>query len=445
MLVVGEIHVVHDEVINSGIHDLVAANGAVPLPLDCYPVDEAAPALRCVHWAGAGETLRASLAAAAAGDVFPLLLCAYGCGPNSLVEHLFDDLLADYPHTVLESDGHGGSAGYVTRVQAFLHAVQGYRDARAAAPAPRSRRRRRADDGAGPVASGRPHRLERCERPVAVSLRTNRERTFLFGNIGGSGGRFAAAAMRGAGLDARSVGPTSPAALDKAPPGLLGQGVPALPAHLGHAGRLPRPCRRHHRRGRSRVRQHRPRLSGLPGQPVPGGPADPARAPRLRRRRRGGRLHAALRGLVADLGGVGRLGGRRPAQHDALLPLRHRAPPRRRGRPLPRLRRPPRGAAGGAPPDRQGQGPERRARAAVGLRGARRRGRRASSRRCRAAAVAPTSCARSFCAATSTCGSTSGATTSSSASSPTRACASSSNRSARSSSCSPCATRASTA
>jgi activator of 2-hydroxyglutaryl-CoA dehydratase/predicted nucleotide-binding protein (sugar kinase/HSP70/actin superfamily) len=222
VLVVGEVHVVHDKVINSGIHDLIAANGAVPLPLDCFPVDEAAPALRCVHWAGAGETLRAALTAATAGDVFPLLLCAYGCGPNSLVEHLFDDLLADYPHTVLESDGHGGSAGYVTRVQAFLYAVRGYREAHAVAgagahDAPGN------DDAASAASPVDPHRLERCERPVGLSLRNNRERTFLFGNIGGSGGRFAAAAMRGAGLDARSVGLTSPAALDKARQGCSGK------------------------------------------------------------------------------------------------------------------------------------------------------------------------------------------------------------------------------
>ena len=55
-----------------------------------------------------------------------------------------------------------------------------------------------------------PRHLERCERPVALSLRNNRERTFVFGNIGGSGGRFAAAAMRGAGIDARFVGPPRP-------------------------------------------------------------------------------------------------------------------------------------------------------------------------------------------------------------------------------------------
>ncbi len=211
VLVVGEVHVVHDEVLNSGIHELVAENGAVPLPLDCLPAGDDVPALRCVHWAGAGETLRAAVAAPDRGDVFPLLLCAYGCGPNSMVEHLFDDLLADYPHTVLESDGHGGSAGYVTRVQAFLHAVRGYRETRRIAP------------GAVAPSPVAPHVLARCERPVGLSLRTNRDRTFVFGNIGGNGGRFAAAAMRGAGLDARFVGATSAAALDSGRQGCSGK------------------------------------------------------------------------------------------------------------------------------------------------------------------------------------------------------------------------------
>ena len=60
--------------------------------------------------------------------MYPLLLGAYGCGPNSMIEHLFADLTEDWPHAVLESDGHGGKAGYVTRVQAFLHSVRRWRE-----------------------------------------------------------------------------------------------------------------------------------------------------------------------------------------------------------------------------------------------------------------------------------------------------------------------------
>ena len=141
------------------------------------PADDDVPALRRVHWAERRpDAARGGGRRPAAATSFPLLLCAYGCGPNSMVEHLFDDLLEDYPHAVLESDGHGGKAGYVTRVQAFLHAVR--RTARRAAwrrPRPRRVRSRR-------------HALERCERPVGLSLRSNRDAAtpLLFGHVGGS-------------------------------------------------------------------------------------------------------------------------------------------------------------------------------------------------------------------------------------------------------------------
>jgi hypothetical protein len=57
-------------------------------------------------------------------DVFPLLLASFGCGPSSFSEQVFQALLEGYPHTILESDGHGGAAGFVTRIQAFLQSVR---------------------------------------------------------------------------------------------------------------------------------------------------------------------------------------------------------------------------------------------------------------------------------------------------------------------------------
>ena len=202
LLVAGETHVLHEPLLGCGVAELAAQNGAVALPADCYPVPEDVPPLARIHWASAGRTLRATVAAARAGDVFPVLVGAYGCGPNSMVEHLFDDLLDDYPHTVLESDGHGGKAGYVTRVQAFLHAVRDYQeqqtaDAAAGLPAP---------------ARGR-ERLRRYDEPLPHSLSAGGYDKYLFGHLGGSLGRHIAAAMRGRGMEAEYVGPPDAAAL----------------------------------------------------------------------------------------------------------------------------------------------------------------------------------------------------------------------------------------
>ncbi len=209
VLIVGETHVIHDAVLDAGIHELAAANGALALPVDCYPVPSDVPGLRRVHWASAGQTLRATAAGAMAGEVFPLLLGAYGCGPNSMIEHLFADLVEEWPHAVLESDGHGGKAGYVTRVQAFLHNVRAWRA-----------------DGAETLPASR---LARFDRPLPRSLDAGFDR-FFFGHVGGGLGRHLAAAMRGAGYDAAFVGEPDAAALRAA--GAACSGKECLPYQL---------------------------------------------------------------------------------------------------------------------------------------------------------------------------------------------------------------------
>jgi len=124
VVVTGALHVVHDSAVNASIPQLLREGGALALPMDCYPIPQRLPTLPRVGWADANRALRTAVAARASGGVYPLMLTAFGCGPASFSEQIFGALLEGYPHTVLESDGHGGAAGYVTRVQAFLHTVK---------------------------------------------------------------------------------------------------------------------------------------------------------------------------------------------------------------------------------------------------------------------------------------------------------------------------------
>ncbi|HSL95722.1 MAG TPA: BadF/BadG/BcrA/BcrD ATPase family protein [Thermoleophilia bacterium] len=202
VVVCGETHVIHEPLLDCGVGEIAAANGALAVPVDCYPVPAAVPGLARVHWASAGQTLRAATAGRAAGDAFPLLVGAYGCGPNSFVEHLFNDLGEGRPYALLESDGHGGAAGYVTRIQAFLHAVE---QARGSAPA-------RGD--APPAGIDLPARLARYDVPLPTTLDGDPQRTIVFGHIGGTVGRQIAAALRGQGYRAEYAGPTDAAALE---------------------------------------------------------------------------------------------------------------------------------------------------------------------------------------------------------------------------------------
>ena len=124
VLVCGHLHVIHDLAVNATIPFLLRQNGAMAVPVDCFPIDPTTPPMKKVYWGEPNRLMRAAATAREAGDVFPLLLCSFGCGPGSFLEQTFQGLLEGYPHTILESDGHGGTAGFITRIQAFLQSVR---------------------------------------------------------------------------------------------------------------------------------------------------------------------------------------------------------------------------------------------------------------------------------------------------------------------------------
>ncbi len=187
VVVCGSLHVVFDPTINAGIPTGLRQNGALALPMDCHPVPSNIDPLQRVAWGDARRALRVALAARAAGDVYPLWLSAFGCGPSSFVEQVFDHLMRGYPHTCLESDGHGGAAGFVTRVQSFLHGVRAHD--RRPSPAPAQRLAALLPVEPRPLADGR-------------------SRVVLFSVADGLG-KLAAAAHRSLGYDAVASGPNT--------------------------------------------------------------------------------------------------------------------------------------------------------------------------------------------------------------------------------------------
>ncbi len=124
VLLVGHLHVINDRAINANIPHLVRRNGAMAIPVDCFEVHPDTPAMWKAYWGDDNRAMRASAHARELGDVFPVFLASFGCGPSSFVEQVFQSVMQGHPHTILESDGHGGEAGFVTRIQAFLQSVR---------------------------------------------------------------------------------------------------------------------------------------------------------------------------------------------------------------------------------------------------------------------------------------------------------------------------------
>lgn len=184
----GQLHVVHDRAINAGIPRMLRDHGVLAVSQDCYPVPQDAPRAERVAWADTNRALRVAVAARARGDVYPLMLTSFGCGPSSFVEQLFGAVLEGYPHTVLESDGHGGTAGFVTRVQAFLHAVRKH-DRRGSRPARR--------------------RLGYLEPLPRTPVDADRDKQLVVLSIADRVGPLIASAYRAYGFDARASGPNT--------------------------------------------------------------------------------------------------------------------------------------------------------------------------------------------------------------------------------------------
>ncbi len=194
VLLCGPLHVIHDPAINATIPNLLRQNGALALPMDCYPVPAHTPAMARIYWGEPNRYLRAALAAREAGDVFPLMLTSFGCGPASFTEHILQALMEGYPHTILESDGHGGTAGFVTRIQAFLQGVRQHRSA-----------------GAG-AAQGAPVRVvSHAERATHNSPYLDRSVRYVFSASVDYLGPLFAAVYRSYGYDAVAAAPLSEA------------------------------------------------------------------------------------------------------------------------------------------------------------------------------------------------------------------------------------------
>jgi activator of 2-hydroxyglutaryl-CoA dehydratase/predicted nucleotide-binding protein (sugar kinase/HSP70/actin superfamily) len=193
VVVCGSLHVIFDPAINAGIPTILRQNGVLALPMDCYPIPKEIEALPRIRWGDANRALRASLAARDRGDAFPLLLSSFGCGPASFVEQVFTMLMHGYPHTALETDGHGGKAGYVTRIQSFLHGVRKY------------------DGRPSPVPAERLRLLAPLEKRPLVE---ERDAQLVCLTLGDRLGPLSAASYRALGFDAVSSGPTSPSVLD---------------------------------------------------------------------------------------------------------------------------------------------------------------------------------------------------------------------------------------
>jgi predicted CoA-substrate-specific enzyme activase len=121
---------------NLGIAEKLAQLGVVPIPLDFLPLDTIDPKKYTdrPYWSSEGKLIAGTAITTADPHLFGLVITNFGCGPNSFILRILEDITGNKPLGQLEIDEHAAEAGIVTRLEAFVDTIQGY--ARSSKPKP---------------------------------------------------------------------------------------------------------------------------------------------------------------------------------------------------------------------------------------------------------------------------------------------------------------------
>ena len=121
-------YVSQDSGANLGIAEKLAQLGVVPIPLDFLPLDSIDPRQYSdrPYWLYESKQIAGAAITASDSQLYGLVLTNFGCGPNSFVTRMVEDIMGGKPLGQLEIDEHAAEAGIVTRLEAFVDTITGF-------------------------------------------------------------------------------------------------------------------------------------------------------------------------------------------------------------------------------------------------------------------------------------------------------------------------------
>jgi len=113
---------------NLGIAEKLAQLGVVPIPLDFLPLKsvDAKEYSDRPYWFYENKYIAGAVITASDPQLYGLWLTNFGCGPNSFIIHIVEDIMGSKPLGQLEIDEHAAEAGIVTRLEAFVDTIEGF-------------------------------------------------------------------------------------------------------------------------------------------------------------------------------------------------------------------------------------------------------------------------------------------------------------------------------
>lgn len=136
IVIVGRPYNVADPGLNLDLPRKIAELGYRVFPIDALPFEPEGidPAYRNVFWANGQRILSALAQVRANDDLFAICFTNFNCGPDSILLSYAEETMGKKPMLAIELDEHGADAGYMTRIEAFLDVVEGWRPRKHALP-----------------------------------------------------------------------------------------------------------------------------------------------------------------------------------------------------------------------------------------------------------------------------------------------------------------------
>ncbi len=128
VVIIARAYMAQDSGANLGIAEQLAQLGVVPIPLDYLPlssVDISQYSDR-PYWEYERKFIAGAHIVANTPHLYGLTLTNFGCGPNSIILNLVEDIIGSEPLGQLEIDEHAAEAGIVTRIEAFVDTIKGF-------------------------------------------------------------------------------------------------------------------------------------------------------------------------------------------------------------------------------------------------------------------------------------------------------------------------------
>lgn len=130
LVIIGRPYNAFDPGANLGIHYKIRKLGIIGLPVDMLPLEEKHISneifeyLEGMYWEYGQRFLLAADFIRKTPNLFPIFFTNFSCGPDSFIQHFFEELIGEKPYLEIEVDEHSAEAGIVTRLEAFVDSIK---------------------------------------------------------------------------------------------------------------------------------------------------------------------------------------------------------------------------------------------------------------------------------------------------------------------------------